>query len=51
MKFAKQADFNLKCVFNDINKSNINLLAEEIDKAGYSDFIKGYYCKDANIVY
>ncbi len=51
MNFAKQADFDLRCIFNDINESNINSLVKEIDKAGYSDFIKGYYCEDANIIY
>ena len=51
MKFAKEAKFDLKCIFNDINNSSIRSLIKEVTKEGYSDFIEYHYCKDANIVY
>lgn len=50
MNYAKQADFNLKCIFNDLNESNINSLKKEINSEGYSYFVKAYCCKDANIL-
>jgi len=51
MSFAKETDFDLKCIFNDKNESSIKSLLEKVDEGGYSNFIAGHYCKDANIVY
>ena len=51
MSFAKEAGFDLKCIFNDKNESSIQSLLEKVDEGGYSDFIVGHYCEDANTVY
>ena len=51
IRYANDAKFQLKCIFNDIDKNNIDSLLKEIKKKGYSDFIDAYYCKDANVIY
>lgn len=51
MNYANDADFNLKCFFNDIDENNIKSLIKEVNKEGYSNFIKDYYWEDANVVY
>jgi len=51
MKYAKEADFNLKCYFNDVEEEKTKLLTNEINIHGYSKFVKEIYCKDANEIY
>lgn len=51
IEYAKNASFNLKCIFNDISEEKIKSLLEEIKKENYSDFVEAYYSKDANDVY
>ena len=51
MKYANESNFNLKCVFNDIEENNIKSLTGEINRVGYSHFVKEYFCKDANEIY
>jgi|GEM_PF-2833703 len=49
MEDAKKYDFDLKCIFNDINEKYIERLKAKIDKKGLSDHIKCYFCTgDAN---
>lgn len=51
MKYAEEANFNLKCYFNDIEEVKTKLLANEINRFGYSKFVKEIYFKDANKIY
>ena len=51
MRFAKDANFPLKCIFNDIDGDNIETLINEVKKEGYINYVNGYFCKDANNVY
>ncbi|UCF12297.1 MAG: three-Cys-motif partner protein TcmP [Thermoplasmatales archaeon] len=51
MRHADDANFNLKCVFNDISENNINSLMQEIKNKRYTKFIEGYFSKNANISY
>lgn len=51
MEIAKEANFNnLSCFFNDIDRNKIESLKEKIKERDFSDFVGGYYCKDANII-
>lgn len=51
MEDAIKYDFDLKCLFNDINEEYIEKLKEKIAKKGLSDYIKCYFrSEDANEV-
>ena len=50
MQYAQEADFDLKCIFNDKCETYIKSLLEKVEKEGHSNFIEDFYCGDANIV-
>ncbi|KXB04738.1 hypothetical protein AKJ48_01600 [candidate division MSBL1 archaeon SCGC-AAA261O19] len=51
MKFANDSDVSLRCIFNDKETNKIESLVEEIEKKGYSRFLKAWFDGDANIVF
>jgi three-Cys-motif partner protein len=49
MDYAREANFNLKCVFNDYNAETVKKLKENL--TGYEKFVDGRVCEDANTAY
>lgn len=50
MEFADEANFDLRCIFNDKCKNKINSLLKRVETEGYSRYVNGHYCDDANVV-
>ncbi|MEA1924873.1 MAG: three-Cys-motif partner protein TcmP [Candidatus Altiarchaeota archaeon] len=49
MDYAKDANFNLRCIFNDWDSEQIEKLKENLKE--HTDFVEKFFCADANICY
>ena len=51
MKHADDTNFNLKCIFNDLEPDKISKLKDSINNKKYSKFVLDYGTEDANTYY
>lgn len=51
IEYARDSDFKLKCIFNDLDRDRIGLLKKAVDAKGYSDYVIKTEHKQADVFY